>query len=82
MRYMDFNHLENFWIIFVIQYGFLFTTLLLIFYVSLIKKLFKNYNTFQKAIIIGSFLLLSSTNNSLATNKSTYYISHNCSICF
>ncbi len=60
---------ENYWLIFIVRYGVIFTALLTFMYVRLFRRLFSGYKTIQVLFITGVFLLLSSTNNSLAFSE-------------
>lgn len=68
MRF-DLEHVENYWIIYIMRYGLIFTGLLFFFYSSLFKRLFAGYTRKDALFISFVFLLLSSTNNSLAFNS-------------
>ncbi|WP_035668042.1 VpsF family polysaccharide biosynthesis protein [Flavobacterium sp. 83] len=65
---MSFGHVENYWIIFVIRYGLIFTFLFTFAYFKLFKSLLSFYRTRDVIFISIIFLFLSSTNNSLAFN--------------
>lgn len=77
---IDYNHIqmilystgilatENFWIDFLFSFGFVFLCIYTILYIVLCTQLFKHYKFFNKACIIGTFILIASTNNSLSTS--------------
>lgn len=58
--------IENFWVIFILKYGLLQFLLLLWGFYRLIRRIFRSYTIFQKGYCILFFLILASTNNSLA----------------
>lgn len=77
---IDYNHIqmilystgilatENFWIDFLFSFGFVFLCIYTILYMVLFTQLFKHYKFLNKACIIGTFILIASTNNSLSTS--------------
>lgn len=77
---IDYNHIqmilystglsatENFWIDFLLSFGFVFLCVYTILYIILFSKLFKHYKILNKTCIIGTFILIASTNNSLSTS--------------
>jgi ABC-type multidrug transport system fused ATPase/permease subunit len=60
--------IENFWIIWVFKYGFVQTALLGIFLFWFLVSLLKNIHGPTRYVLIFVFFLVSSGNNSLATN--------------
>ncbi|WP_285544329.1 hypothetical protein [Dyadobacter frigoris] len=58
--------IENFWLIYLFRYGLIFTILLAIFFYKLFARLLLGYSFFQRLFVVSCFLLISSTNNSLA----------------
>ncbi len=65
----DLEHVENYWILYIIRYGIIFTVILIVLYARLFKRLFNGYLRRSLYFISVVFLLLSSTNNSLAYNS-------------
>jgi len=61
--------LENYWLVFILRYGVIFTVLLTIMYFKLFKRLFIGYSTTQILFTSLPFLIISSTNNSLSGNS-------------
>ncbi len=74
--------LENFWIILIMRFGIVFLVLYVIVYAKWFKTLFAEYRLFDKAIIIGTFVLIASTNNSLADHFMPIFIFIVCSYIF
>lgn len=62
---MDILAIENFWIILLLKYGIVLLIPMIFIYGKLIAKYMRRYTPVIKYFIIGSFLLLASTNNSL-----------------
>lgn len=58
---------ENFWIDWVLLYGICYLLFNVILLGVIIFRLFRCYSGVQKTVVIGSFILLASTNNSLST---------------
>lgn len=58
--------IENYWLMFVLRFGIIFTILLFICLLYFLLDLLKGKRDFEKWFIIISFLLISSTNNSLS----------------
>lgn len=58
--------IENFWIIYFLQYGLIGFMLLIFGFYKLLKRIFKPYSKYQRLFCLGCFFLLASTNNSLA----------------
>lgn len=59
--------IENFWIIWLIRFGYIFLVGYVIVYCVFLKDLNKNYTRFQFFFSFGTFILIASTNNSLAS---------------
>lgn len=60
--------IENFWLNWVLSYGLLFVIGLVIFYIPVIKRLFRSEHLLCKIFIIIPFITLASTNPSLAVS--------------
>lgn len=67
LDYVNVGILENYWLSILFSHGIIILIAITILYYKLFKRLFKRYSTFNKVFIIGSFILISSTNNSLVT---------------
>ena len=74
--------IENYWVIYIFSYGLVATIIFVLFTATCLKSLFKNYTIFQKCITIGTFLVISSTNNSMATNSPAMFILVMCAYAF
>lgn len=68
MAYRDIRVIENFWIIFLFNYGILFLSIIVIAYILILKNLYKNYSTFSMLFTVFAFFVTASTNNSLVTS--------------
>lgn len=60
--------IENFWLNWLLSYGLIFIVGLVLLYIPLIKKLYKGKNIFIKVYLILPFIILASTNPSLAVS--------------
>ena len=58
--------IENYWLMFILRFGIVFTIPLFIFMIKFLLLMLKDRSVFEKLFIVVSFLLLSSTNNSLS----------------
>lgn len=58
--------IENYWLMFILRFGILFTILLFVCMLLFLMKLTVNRPPFEKWFIILTFLLISSTNNSMS----------------
>jgi hypothetical protein len=58
--------IENSYIVLIVNYGLIMFLVILFLYYLLMNKLLKRHNLFNKFIIIVSFIVVGSTNNSLA----------------
>ena len=74
--------LENFWIMFVMRYGIVFLILYVMGYILLFKQLFSKYELFDKLIVIATFIIIASTNDSLATEFLSLLVFMICSFIF
>lgn len=74
--------IENYWVIYVFSYGLVGTIIFVVFTAACLRPLLKNYTFMQKVIVVGSFLLISSTNNSMATNCPAMFIFVLCAYAF
>lgn len=68
MAYRDIRVIENFWIIFLFNYGIIFLFIIVVAYFLILKNLYKNYSTFSMLFTVGAFFVTASTNNSLVTS--------------
>lgn len=66
--------IENYWVLFILYLGLIPTIVFTILTVFCLKDLFKRFSYIQAGIPIFSFLLISSTNNSMATNIPILFI--------
>lgn len=66
MRRSGFYHIENYWLIFLIRFGIIFTSIIIALFIGLFKKYLAPFHTFETYFLTACFVLLSSTNNSLA----------------
>ena len=57
---------ENFWIDYLFRFGFIFLCVMIILYYKLCKSLYSGYPKFNILITACTFIVLSSTNNSLS----------------
>ena len=60
--------IENFWLNWLLSYGIIFVVGLIMFYIPLMKKIFKYETLFIKLFLIIPFFVLASTNPSLAVS--------------
>jgi hypothetical protein len=74
--------IENFWIIWIIRFGLIFGGILSCFFITFLFKLLRRYGKFDKYLIIGTFLLIASLNNSLGTNSLAITVLVICSYSF
>jgi len=58
--------IENSYVVLIVNYGLMMFFVILLLYYLLISKLLRQHNLFNKFIIFVSFILVGSTNNSLA----------------
>lgn len=71
MYIRDIKIIENFWIIWVLKYGIVFTAYLAIFFIIFLFKITKlgfPWVQYERFAVLGCFLIAASSNNSLATN--------------
>lgn len=73
---------ENFWIDWILLYGIGYLLLNVILLGAIIFRLFRCFSRVQKTVIIGSFILLASTNNSLSTSYMPLVIFFGCAKLF
>jgi hypothetical protein len=59
---------ENFWIDWLLMYGAIFVVMIIVVFFFLFRKLLANFSTINKIVLVFAFLLLASTNNSLAVS--------------
>ena len=74
MRKSEIYIIENYWVIFIFYLGLIPLVFFVIFTVFCLRKIFTRYCLIQAAVPIISFLLISSTNNSMATNIPALFI--------
>lgn len=74
--------IENYWVIFIFSYGLIGTIILTTFTAICLSPLFKGYTFIEKIIIIGTLLMISSTNNSMATNTPAMFVFVMCAFAF
>lgn len=74
--------IENYWVIFIFTYGLIGTIIFTIFTAICLAPLFKEYSFCEKSITIGTFLIISSTNNSMATNTPAMFVLVMCTFAF
>ncbi|MCQ2209471.1 MAG: hypothetical protein MJZ34_04185 [Paludibacteraceae bacterium] len=68
MAYRDVKVIENFWIVYLLNYGLVFLGIIIFFYFVILKNLYRNYTVFQTLFTVMTFFLTASTNNSLVTS--------------
>lgn len=73
--------IENYWLVYILKFGIVFTILIAYFYGSFFIRLLGNASSFHKMFLLGSFLLISSTNNSLATDSIALSVLALCCYC-
>lgn len=61
------NAIENFYIIWILKFGIIITALLIFSMLHILYKSMTSYALYKKLIIITAFLIVASTNNSMAT---------------
>ena len=65
--------IENFWLIYIFRYGLIFVCIYAFLYFLFMKRLFKDYNLFDKMLVIFTFWIFASINNSLASGFMTLW---------
>lgn len=65
--------IENFWLVFLFRFGFIFLIVYVVIYFLFLKSVFRQYKTFDKLFVTLNFLLIASTNNSLASGFMTLW---------
>lgn len=66
IRIIGTPHIENWFILMTLQIGLIFTILFIIYFIKILKFHLIKFPTFDKVIVLSVFILISSTNNSLA----------------
>lgn len=66
MKMLGAGGVENSYVVIIIQHGIILSVLIFMFYYFFIARKLKNYSLLNKTIIFVSFILVGSTNNSLA----------------
>lgn len=66
--------IENYWVLFILYLGLIPTIVFTLLTAFCLKDLFKRFSYIQASIPIFSFLIISSTNNSMATNIPVLFI--------
>jgi len=82
MRFSGVEILENYWIIYILNYGLVAVILLIFFYVRFYAELLSTYALFQKFLVACVLLLISSSNNSLAVPSAALALFSLCCIGF
>lgn len=59
---------ENFWIDQMFQFGLIFLVIYVYLYVKIISVILKGYTKFNTLIVVSTFVLIASTNNSLSSS--------------
>ena len=73
--------IENYWLVYILKFGIVFTILIAYFYGSFFIRLLQRTSSFHKMFLLGSFLLISSTNNLLATDSIALSVLTLCCYC-
>lgn len=73
--------IENYWLVYILKFGIVFTILIAYFYGSFFIRLLERTSSFHKLFLLGGFLLISSTNNSLATDSIALSVLTLCCYC-
>lgn len=73
---------ENYWIDQLFRFGIVFMIPYILFYIAFCKKIYKGYGIFRSMFTCMTFILISSTNNSLSTNYLAIVIFLLCIIIF
>lgn len=68
MSYRDIRVIENFWIIFLFNYGAIFLGIIVVVHFFVLRVLYKNYSMFSIVFTAFTFFVTASTNNSLVTS--------------
>lgn len=76
------GHIENYWLIYIFRFGIIYTVILTILFYNLFKRYLTPYNKFQKIFVVLCFLLISSTNNSLAMGVPAISVFLLCAVAF
>lgn len=66
MRILGYSHVENWFILLSLQIGVVFAILFIIQFIPIFRLFLSSFNRFDKFVLLGVFLGISSTNNSLA----------------
>lgn len=66
IRILGYNHIENWFILMSLQIGIIFTIIFILLFYKLFKYYLQPYKQFDKLMLAGLTLTVSSTNNSLA----------------
>lgn len=73
--------IENYWLVYILKFGIIFTILIAYFYGVFFVRLLGNASFFYKVFLLIGFLLISSTNNSLATDSIALTVLTLCCYC-
>ncbi len=73
---------ENYWIDQLFRFGLVFMIPYILFYIAFCKEIYKDYGIFKSIFTCMTFILISSTNNSLSTNYLAILIFLLCIIIF
>lgn len=68
MEYRGIKVIENFWVIYLFTYGFVFLVIIIVCYFFIIRNLYKHYSKSQMIYTTMTFFVTASTNNSLVTS--------------
>lgn len=68
MFYRDIKVVENFWVIFLFNYGFIFLGIIVVVHFFILRVMYKNYSVFPILFTAFTFFVTASTNNSLVTS--------------
>lgn len=75
-------HIENYWVDFVVHFGLLLFIPIFISLYKLFKRYTRNTSFYEKCILFSTFLIISSTNNSLSTGTPAIAFFFICSVAF
>ena len=74
--------IENFWLAWIIRFGIIFGTILIIYFIYFCYVSLDDYNFFDKTLILLTFFGISSTNLSLGSNTAAISIFVICAYAF
>ena len=79
---LDLPVIENFWIQWLLTFGLIFTLIFSIFLIRMLFKQLRFYKNNEKIYLVSTFLVVASTNNSLATSTAALIVFVICSFVF